>query len=438
MRGPLHEILRAALAAADAAQALHAHVLRRGPSLAMAGRTIDLDACERVVVLAAGKAAAPMCRAAEEILGDRLTESLAVVPYGYGLDLKRTEIIQAGHPVPDQAGIEAAQRMLGLAHGLGPRDLTLVLLSGGASALLPAPRPPLTLAHKQAATDLLLASGAAIGEINAVRKHLSTIKGGGLARALAPAATATLAVSDVIGDPWDVIGSGPTVADPTTFQDCLDICSSHAILDRLPWPVRSLLQAGAAGREPETLKPGDPCLATGLHRIILNNAQCLDAAAAKARAMGYATSILETPLQGEARDAAVLLAAKAREAARSGPLPACILAGGETTVTVCGSGTGGRNQELALSLALVLEKDPELRPRLHAACCGTDGRDGTTHAAGAFIGPKTMPLAEDLGLDARAMLHANDSHTFFHALGDLIVTGPTRTNVMDLAVLLIA
>ena len=440
MREILQQIIQAAIERADPAKAVASAVERRGDTVIVAGAEYDLARFKRVVVLGAGKAAAPMAKAMEDILGSNLDQGFVITKYGHSLDVDRIQVAEAAHPVPDATGQEATELMLDMAWKLGPEDLVFCLLSGGASALLPAPRSGLTLAHKQEITHLLLSCGADIGEVNSVRKHLSRIKGGGLAQALYPATVHTLIISDVIGDRLDVIGSGPTAPDPSTFDECLEVLGRYALLDKLPTPVREVLEAGQG----ETPKPGDPVLAKVRNTVIASNGDSLRAAAAKAGELGFSPLILTSRLRGEAKEAAKALAAVAEEAALAGdPMepPLCLLAGGETTVTLQGgmesAGKGGRNQEMALALALALAESPESRERIAVACVGTDGTDGPTDAAGALVFPDTLARAASQGLDPKAALAAHDAYPFFAGLGDLVITGPTRTNVMDVAALLV-
>ncbi len=401
----LRRLFDAAVAAADPAKVLAPH-LPDPPR----GRTL---------VLAAGKAAASMARAVERHWPGDLS-GLAVTRYGHGVDCANIEIIEAGHPLPDAAGRAASERFLELAAALTQDDLLLCLMSGGASALLVEPAAGLSLDEKQAVSRALLHSGAPIDEMNCVRKHLSAIKGGRLAAAAYPAHVATLAISDVPGDDPAVIGSGPTVGDPTTCADALAIAAKRGI--ELPETAVSALSDGRW----ESIKPDDPVLATGTFRLIARPADAQIAAAEAARASGLAPVLLGDDLEGEARD---LAADHARMALAA--RPGVILSGGETTVTVEASdappGRGGRNCEYLLALAIALDG----APGISALACDTDGIDGTEDAAGACIGPDTLMRAAALGLDAEAMLRGHDSYTFFDRLGDLIVTGPTRTNVND-------
>ena len=330
--------------------------------------------------------------------------------------------------MPDARGLAASARLLALAQGAREDDLVLVLVSGGGSALTPAPAPPVTLAEKQEVTRLLLAVGATIGELNAVRKHLSRIKGGRLARAAWPATVLTLALSDVIGDPLDVIASGPTAPDPTTYGDALDVLQAHGVLDRTPVAARKRLEAGRRGEIEETPKPGDRLFSRVTNVVIGNNALVTGAAVAAAGRLGYQPHFLTGALQGEAREVARDLVAHARRLAP----PACLIAAGETTVTVRGAGRGGRCQELALAAAL------DLRPgeRLTVLAAGTDGTDGPTDAAGAIVDATSVPRGAAAGADARRALDDNDAYAFLGASGDLLVTGPTNTNLLDLYLVL--
>jgi hydroxypyruvate reductase len=377
-----------------------------------------------------------MARAAEEVLGDRLDEALAVSTAREG-DLARTRLLTASHPVPDARGLAAAAEVEALARGLGRQDLLLVLLSGGASALLPSPAEGLSLEDKARATALLLRAGATIHETNAVRKHLSRLKGGGLARAAAPARVVTLVLSDVVGDDLATIASGPTVPDPTTYADALDVLRRREILAEVPPAVREHLESGARGERPETPKPGDAALRRTATRIVGSNRLSVEAAAREARRQGLRPLVLATRLEGEAREAARVLVAVLRECVESSrPVapPVCLLAGGETTVTVRGDGQGGRNQELAVAAAPCLAGFPV--PAVVAGLA-TDGIDGASDAAGGLADDTTAARAAALGLaPAAAFLAASDTRNYLGPLGDLIVTGPTGTNVADVAALL--
>ena len=384
----------------------------------------------RLVVIGAGKASAAMAQAVEDHWPGPLT-GLVVTRYGYGAPCSRIEIVEAAHPVPDEAGLHAARRMLECVEGLRPEDIVLCLVSGGGSALLPLPLPGLTLADKQAVNRAMLASGATISEMNCVRRHLSAIKGGRLAAACHPARVIALVMSDVPGDQPLDIASGLTVADPTTCEDALAIVRRHHLA--LPAAAMALLESGRG----ESVKPGDYRLARAEIRMIATPQAALEAAAAVAREAGIAAHILGDAIEGEARDVAKVMGGIALQAAaRRQPFapPCVLLSGGETTVTVRGQGRGGRNVEFLLSLALALDR----RDGVHALAGDTDGVDGQEEIAGAVLGPDTLARAEALGLRARERLDDNDAHSFFEALGDSVVTGPTRTNVNDFRALLIS
>lgn len=417
-------IWRSALAAAAADPLVRSGLTREGDALSCGPLTIDLTRVCRVIVLGCGKAGATMARTVESVLGDRISEGFVVVKDGYSLPTKIVQVAEAGHPVPDRRGQAAAERMLLLARAAGPDDLIVFLVSGGGSALLPAPAPPVTLEEKREVTRLLLGAGATIGELNAVRKHLSLLKGGQLARAAAPARVLTLLLSDVIGDPLDVIASGPTAPDPTSFSDALGVLEDRAVLQRVASSVRNRLEAGASGELPETPKPGDPMFAGVTHVVLGNNRLVVAAAAKTAERLGYPARVALEGVQGEARDVALDLVAQAR----SLPSPGCLVAGGETTVTVRGRGRGGRCQELALAAALALEPGEDVC----VLAAGTDGTDGPTDAAGAVVDGTTVARGRAIGLEPLDALADNDAYAFLGATGDLVVTGPTNTNLLDL------
>jgi hydroxypyruvate reductase len=417
------QIFRAALQAADPVGAVLKHVSFDGGVFKAGRKSYLLSAFDRIEVIGAGKASAAMARALEKVLGRRIVGGSINVPDGNTTRLRRIELHPCGHPVPDERGMEGARRILDIARAAGPRDLLICVVSGGASALLPAPAPPLTLLAKQAVTRQLLASGATIHEMNAVRKHLSLIKGGQLARLAYPATVVSLLLSDVVGDDPGVIGSGPTVADPSTCAEAVRILQKYGI--DVP-----------KGALHETPKPGDPGLARTHQVLVGSNRQAIDAAARRARDLGYRTAVLSTSIQGETREIASMHAAIAREILVSGrPVrrPACLLSGGETTVTVRGKGLGGRNQEFVLAAILALEGTGPFT----VLSAGTDGIDGPTDAAGAIADSGTLARAASLGLDASQFLDDNDSYRFFERLGALLKTGPTGTNVMDVRMLLI-
>jgi len=383
----------------------------------------------RLIVAGAGKASAAMAQAVEHHWPGPLS-GLVVTRYGYGVPCSRIEIVEAAHPVPDLSGMRAAERMLGLVQGLSADDLVLCLISGGGSALLPLPAPGLTLELKQSLGRALLASGATIGEFNCVRRHLSSIKGGRLGAACHPARVLTLLMSDVPGDRPTDIASGPTVADPTTCEDALNILRRYAI--DVPPAVRDLLESGRG----ESVKPGDARLARAEVRMIATPQMALEAAAALARSRGFPPHILGDAIEGEARDVGTVLAGIAAQVAdRSQPFtaPCVLLSGGETTVTVRGKGRGGRNVEFLLSLAVALDG----HARIFAIAGDTDGVDGQEEIAGAVIAPDTLARAWSLKLRPKDMLADNDGHTFFQTLGDSIITGPTLTNVNDFRAIMI-
>jgi glycerate 2-kinase len=453
-RLPLHrsarQIADAALRAVDPRRAVRDAVQRRGRRIIVGGRRYDLDRFNRVLVFGAGKAAAPMAEQMERTLGALLTAGLVITKRGHGLTLKRIVVREAGHPLPDDDGLRAAQELIKLADGCTERDLVFFLLSGGASALLTAPAGGLTLDDQQRTTALLLASGAAIHEINAVRKHLSAVKGGQLARLLGPASLVALAISDVVGDEPGVIGSGPTAPDPTTYDDALAVLARYRLEDAAPPAVVRHLREGRSGRIKETPKRDDPSFTTfpRQYELIATNRLALRHAAARAKDLGFRPLLLTDALTGEAQEAAKFLVAvgrSIREHHQPVRPPACLLLGGETTVTLRREaegapppGYGGRNQEFALSAAHAMQG----LDRLLLLSLATDGDDGIAPpgrpaAAGAFADGTTVPRGRSLGLDPAGALARHDAYGFFERLGDLVVTGATRTNVMDLHLLLV-
>lgn len=410
----LRELFATAIAAAHPQQVLADH--------------LPADRSGRVIVIGAGKAAAAMAEVVEREWQGELA-GLVVTRYGHGAACQRIEVVEAAHPVPDDAGERVARRVLELVGNLSESDRVIFLLSGGGSSLLALPAEGLTLADKQAVNKALLRSGATIGEMNCVRKHLSAIKGGRLARACWPATVYTYAISDVPGDEATVIASGPTVADPTTSAEALEILARYRI--EVPAHVRAWLEDPRS----ETVKPGDPCLARSHFQLIATPQQALEAAAAKVRAAGY-TPLILGDLEGEAREVAKVHAGIARQIVLHGqPLaaPCVILSGGETTVTVRGNGRGGRNAEFLLALTESLKG----LPGVYALAGDTDGIDGSEDNAGALMTPDSHARAQALGLSARTALDDNDGYGYFAALDDLIVTGPTRTNVNDFRAILI-
>jgi len=425
LRESARSIFDAALAAGD---------VRPLVERALAG--IARPARGRVLVVGAGKASGAMAAAVEEAWGDRIADGVVAVKDGYTVPTHKVRLLEAGHPVPDERGAAAAREIRALAESAGAEDLVLVLISGGGSALTPAPAPPITLADKQAMTRLLLAAGATINQLNAVRKHCSLLKGGQLARAAAPARVEALLLSDVVGDPLDVIASGPTTPDVSTFAEALDVLDGLALRERAPRAVVERLEQGARGQIPETPKPGDPLFARVRNTVIGNNRLVVDAAASRARNLGLAPHVLTRAFEGEARQAALRFVDLARSIqAGRGPVepPACVIAGGETTVTVRGRGTGGRCQEFALAAALAMEG----LEGVVILAAGTDGTDGPTEAAGAVSDGASAARAREQGLDAAALLADNDSNPLFGSLGDLVMTGPTNTNLLDLYLLVV-
>jgi glycerate 2-kinase len=414
-------IFRAAVAAADPGAALERRL-----------RQIDFSIYRDIYVVGAGKAGASMAAAVERVLHKRVTEGLVNVKYGHVAKLERIQLNECGHPIPDARGVAGAEQIAQIAARAGRGDLVLCLISGGASALLPLPGAPVTLAEKQEATRLLLACGADIHECNAVRKHLSRIKGGQLARLAWPARVEALLLSDVIGDDTAVIGSGPTAPDASTFADVARILAKYKITRRMPTGVRRRIRQGLCGEVAETPKPGDRTFRHVRNTIVGSNRLALEAAARHARQLGFRTLVLSSEIQGETREIARMHAAIAREIARSGnPLkpPACIISGGETTVTLRGKGLGGRNQEFVLAAAM----DICGLPHTVVFSAGTDGTDGPTDAAGALADGATLVRNPQ----AAAYLDNNDSYHYFETLGDLVKTGPTLTNVMDVRLILV-
>jgi hydroxypyruvate reductase len=457
LKQSLVPLLEAALHAVDAHEAVLAHVERSGEVLRIGERTYRLAGLNRIFVVGAGKAGAPMAAAIAEVVGERVAAGCVNVKYGHVADSGRwrvyfgrpevgpvglpavtgpIRIVEAGHPLPDVAGLSGARRMVDMLQGLTDRDLVLVLLSGGGSALLPAPAADLTLADLQAVTNLLLRAGADIRELNTVRKHCSAVQGGQLARLAAPAQVATLILSDVVGSPLDTIASGPTTPDRSSYADTMAILERYKLGDRVPASVLAHIKQGAAGLIPETPKPGDPLFERVYNLVIGDNESAARALVAAARRKHWHAQLLTTFVQGEAREVGRALAGLAQGIALGAsdcPRPACLVLGGETTVTVRGEGQGGRNQELVLAAAIALDGYPLGRDlEVGIVSMGTDGTDGPTDAAGAVATPDTLARGWALGLDARAALARNDSYPYLGALGDLLITGPTNTNVNDL------
>lgn len=435
IRPLLKKLIVRGLKAVDAQAAVGRAISRQGDELIIGRRRYDLNGYKRVVVVGAGKATAPMARAVERKLGRRIHSGLVVVKYDHGVPTNRIVVAEAGHPVPDRSGMRAATRLCTMAAELDRHDLLIVLLSGGASSLLPAPVAGVTLADKQRTTTKLLRCGATIQEINTVRKHLSRIKGGRLAE-LTKATVVTLILSDVLGDDLSAIASGPTVPDPTTYQEAAAILKRYRIWLGIPQRVRRHLTRGCQGLESETPKSGSSLLRRVQHHIVGNNAAAVAAVARAAREAGLRTFVPKRSLTGEAREAGSQFGAMAREMACEGrPLqrPCCVVAGGETTVTVKGKGTGGRAQEFAAAAAL------EIAGLTNAwvVAIGTDGTDGPTDAAGACVDGDTMAHAQRLSVDLKKALKRHNIYPALKTLNRLIITGPTGTNVNDLYLLLL-
>ncbi len=395
-----------------------------------------LNEFKKIIVIGAGKASAAMAKALEDILGARISDGLIIVKYGHGEKLRHIRVKEANHPLPDENGLRAAEEIIRIIADTDEETLVIGLFSGGGSALLSLPVSDITLEEKIATTEALLKCGASIEEINTIRKHLSQVKGGRLMEKAYPSPFLALILSDVVGDKLDVIASGPTVADPTTFGDCLKIIEKYSLQNQIPSTVIRFLEKGKLGINPETPKTGDKIFEKAYNHIIGNNFLALKAAKKEARKRGYNTLILSSLIEGDTGECARFHSAIAREIVRSGnPIsrPACILSGGETTVVVKGNGKGGRNQEFALVAALEISG-------LDSVCIlsgGTDGTDGPTDAAGAFVNGDTVSRGLSLNMDATAYLENNDSYNYFKKLGDLIITGPTKTNVMDLRIILV-
>jgi len=411
------------------------HVRSDERTLTISGQVFDLSRIARIFVVGAGKASGLMALALEEVLGDRVTGGAVVVKYGHAAPCRKIGIMEAAHPYPDQAGVDAAQKILRLCEEAREGDLVLCTWSGGGSALLADAPGGCALEDVSRLSKALVNSGADIGEINAVRKHLSRVKGGQLARLAYPARVVSLILSDVVGDPQDVIASGPTAADPTTFEDALVVLRKYRLEAETPPHVLQVLNDGASGRLPETPKAGDPALARTVNRIIGSNRIALEHAARYAQSQGMEAKIVTDRLEGatEAAAAEIVRAACEAQLDRDFSKPACLLFGGETTLRVSGSGVGGRNQHLALKAALLLRGCRGIT----VLAGGTDGTDGPTDMAGAVVDGSTCSEAERVGADAGESLRAFDAYPFFKKVGGHVHTGPTLTNVMDMAIVIL-
>ncbi len=430
------KIFQAGLQAVAPGAAINRFCSIDGDLLIIDGQNYDLKKFDDVLVLGAGKAGAAMAKAVEIILGERISAGVITVKYAHLEKLNKIKIREAGHPVPDQNGLDGAHAIFQLAESATEKTLVICLISGGGSALMPLPVAGVSLEDKQNITKVLLACGATIQEINTIRKHLSLIKGGGLAKAVYPATLITLMLSDVVGDNLDSIASGPCVPDSTSFADCLAILKKYSIEKDIPNTILQYIVSGLAGKVPETPKAGENFFTKTQNVIVASNFNALLRAEEKAVELGYNTLLLSSMLEGETRDVAANHIAIAREIQLHGqPLqrPACILSGGETTVTVKGTGKGGRAQEFTLAAAIKMVG----MKNIAVLCAGTDGSDGPTDATGALADATTLTRATGAGLDPQQYLENNDSYNFFDRLGDLYKTGPTNTNVMDLRIILV-
>jgi len=441
MRSEAEAIFRASIGAVDPYQAVKRFVHVNGVTLRLGPDDrnpveLDLTPYDRISIVGAGKATAPMALAVEDLLGKRITTGMINVKYGFTEALRYTEITEAGHPVPDRNGERGTKKILDFLRGAGEKDLIFSLISGGGSALLPQPAGEISLEEKQEITRSLLACGASIHEINAVRKHISSSKGGQMARAAAPATVVNLMLSDVVGDKMDVIASGPFTPDGSTFDHVKGIFEKYGLKD-IPAAILSHIRAGAAGKLPETPKADDPVFERVFNLIVGSNMLALKAAEQKARNLGYETLILSSMIEGETREVALVHTGIAKEILKTGrpfPPPLCVISGGETTVTIRGKGLGGRNQEFCLAASLDLT---DLESRVVILSGGTDGNDGPTDAAGGVVDPLTVQRGIDAGIKAFDFLAANDAYHFLEKTDDLLITGPTNTNVMDVRLVLV-
>ncbi len=441
IRSEAEEIFKSSVKAVDPYNAVKRFVRVEDNSLILSVKDqtmvkLDFTKYDRISIVGGGKATAPMARAIENLLGDRIHQGLINVKYGFTQPLTITKITEANHPLPDQNGVKGTRKILDLLQSAGEKGLIFSLISGGGSALLPQPAGKISLSEKQELTSSLLACGASIDEINTVRKHISSSKGGQMARAAYPATTVNLMLSDVVGDKMDVIASGPFTPDSSTFKEVLEIFNKYELED-IPTTIREHIMAGIEGQIPETPKANDPVFEPVFNIIVGSNILALEAARKKAQALGYETLILSSAVEGETREVALVHSAIAKEIVRTGrpiPRPACIISGGETTVTIRGKGLGGRNQEFGLAAAMDIV---DLPPRVVILSGGTDGNDGPTDAAGAVVDPFTVKRGENLRMRAADFLNDNDSYHFFKKTNDLLMTGPTNTNVMDVRLVLV-
>lgn len=436
MRKDISDIFYSGLKAVEPGAAIKRYCHLADDHLYIGNRVYDLLQFNNLFVIGAGKATAPMASALENILGKRITKGVISVKYNHVTELSNVRQIEAGHPIPDENGIKGTNTILDMAKDAGEDDLILCLISGGGSALLPGPARGLTLQNKQDTMHVLLSCGAAIHEINTIRKHISQIKGGNLARIAYPATLISLILSDVVGDVPDIIASGPSVPDSSTFHDCMKIIDRYHIMKELPESIVKHIKEGMSGNIPENPKQNDRIFEKTHNLIVGSNMEAILSAQKKAESLNYNTIVLSSMIEGETRHVARVHTAIAREIRKTGlPVqpPACILSGGETTVTIKGKGKGGRNQEFALASAFDIAEEKNIA----VFSGGTDGNDGPTDAAGAISDTNTIKKATELGLDPGKYLANNDSYHFFKQTGDLFITGPTNTNVMDLRIILV-
>lgn len=435
LRQDARKIFNAGLKAADPAEAVSRHVKVDGDVVDIDRRLYPLRRYRKIVVVGAGKGSAWMCRALADLIGNWLYGGIIIVKYGYAVPLNKIAIIEAGHPIPDENGLRATEEIAGLLRQATSQDLVISLISGGGSALLSSPADGVSFHEKQQMTQLLLDCGAPIREINAVRKHISKVKGGRLARLAYPSTLISLILSDVVGDSISSIASGPTAPDPSTFSECQLILDRYKLRTKNCGSIARLIDEGSAGEIEETPKPGDPIFENVLNVVVGSNRLAVIAAKEQAETLGYSVKVIDDFAEGEAAELAVAHAAIIKEIYHSGTVrrPACVISGGEATVTVRGDGLGGRNQEFALATALELDG----LDGVVALSGGTDGTDGPTEAAGGIVDGGTVRRGQTQSLDAWDYLSRNDSYHFLQATDDLLVTGPTFTNVMDLRLLLI-
>jgi glycerate 2-kinase len=435
LRQDAREIFNAALTAADAAKAVSRHLKVDGEGIDIAGRLYSLRSYKRLFVIGAGKGSALMCRALVKLIGDWLYGGTIIAKYGYAVAMKKIAIIEAGHPIPDENGLRATEQIVRLLRQTTNEDLVINLISGGGSALLCSPADGISFHEKQEITRRLLSCGAPIGEINAIRKHISKVKGGRLARLAYPSTLISLILSDVVGDSISAIASGPTAPDPSTFSECQVILDRYKLRTEKAVSIARFIDKGSAGEIEETPKPGDPIFDNVMNVVVGNNRLAVSAAKERAERLGYSVKVIDKLAEGEATELAVAHAAIVKKIYHSGAVrrPACVISGGEATVTLHGDGLGGRNQEFALATALEIDG----LDGVVALIGGTDGSDGPTEAAGGIVDGGTVRRGETTGLVARDYLSRNDSYHYLKATDDLLVTGPTFTNVMDLRLFII-